>query len=92
MPQAPITMPDRVLFVCSQGSGLAFLAGSLLASASDQWEVWSTPPTGQLDIAVIEQVLSERGIMMLPVERRIVPRNGMEWETAIILCNGADDT
>ena len=86
-------MPERLLFVCSQGSDRAVLAASLAqVLAAGRWEVWSTPPADQQSLALIEQVLHEQGRTMLSADRFVQPTSGMVWEDMIILCSGATAT
>lgn len=86
-------MPERLLFVCAQGSSRALLAGSLLeAVAADRWEIWGTPTTDQHGYALAEQVLREQGKTPLAFERLIQPTSGMAWEEVIILCSGATES
>jgi hypothetical protein len=87
-------MSERLLFVCAKGSGRALLAASLLqAPAAGRWEVWSTPPADQRDLALVEQILREQGsIPLLSSDRLVQPTSGMVWEDVIILCSGSTDT
>ena len=86
-------MIARVLFLCAQGSSRALLAASLLhAQGSEQWEVWSTPPSEEQGKRLVEQVLQEQGIALLPSNRLIQPAFGQRWEQGIVLCSGEADT
>src|SRR5215469_52244 len=63
-------MPARILFLCAQGSRRALLAASILhAQGAAQWEVWSTPPSEEHGKSLVEQVLQEQGIALLPADR-----------------------
>ncbi len=86
-------MTARILFLCAQGSSRALLAASLLyAQGAAQWEVWSTPPSEEHGKSLVEQVLQEQGIALLPSDRLIQPTFGQYWEQGIVLCSGAADT
>ena len=86
-------MTARILFLCAQGSSRALLAASLLhAQGAAQWEVWSTPPSEEQGKSLVEQVLQEQGIALLPPDRLIQPAFGQRWEQGIVLCSGAADT
>lgn len=86
-------MTTRILFLCAQGSSRALLAASLLhAQDPSQWEVWSTPAHHEQGKSLAEQVLQERGIVLLPEDRLILPVFGMHRDQGIILCRGATDT
>jgi hypothetical protein len=88
-----MTMPGRILFVCAQASGRALLAASLVqALAAGQWEVWSTPPDDQQSLALVEQVLLEKGRRLLSLDRLVQPTNRKNWEDVAILCSGTTDT
>ncbi len=85
-------MAARILFLCAQGSHRALLAASLLhAKNATPWEVWSTPPL-LLQQQVIEQVLQEQGLSLLPANRLIQPSFGQRWEQGIVLCSGGTAT
>jgi hypothetical protein len=63
-------MTGRILFVCAQKSSRALLAASLLhAQGVVQWEAWSTPPHKEQETHVVEQVLQEQGMSLLPSNR-----------------------
>lgn len=86
-------MTARVLFLCAKGSSRALLAGSLLhAEDAEQWEAWSTPPFEEHGKRLVERVLQEQGIALLPSDRLIQPAFGQRWEQGIVLCSGAADT
>ena len=86
-------MTARVLFLCAQGSSRALLAASLLhAQGSERWEVWSTPPSEEHGKRLVERVLQEQGIALLPSDRLIQPAFGQRWEQGIVLCSGEADT
>jgi len=86
-------MTTRVLFLCAHGSSRALLAASLLhAQSASQWEVWSTPPSEEQGKSLVEQVLQEQGIALLPSDRLIQPTFGQRWEQGIVLCSGTADT
>jgi hypothetical protein len=85
-------MAARILFLCAQGSHRARLAASLLhAKYAAQWEAWSTPPL-LLQQQVVEQVLQEQGLSLLPATRLIQPSLGQQWEQGIVLCSGGTAT
>ena len=86
-------MTTRILFLCAQGSGRALLAASLLhAQDAAHWEAWSTPPDVWQAAQVVEQVLQEQGMALLPPDRLILPAWGQHWDQGIVLCSGATDT
>jgi protein-tyrosine-phosphatase len=89
-------MTARILFLCAQGSHRALLAASLLhAKYAAQWEAWSTPPLllqHTLQQQVVEQVLQEQGLSLLPADRLIQPSFGQQWEQGIVLCSGGTVT
>jgi hypothetical protein len=86
-------MTTRVIFLCAQRSSRALLAASLLhPQGATQWEVWSTPSHEKQGVQLVELVLRERGILLLPPERLIFPAFGMRWDQGIVLCSGATDT
>jgi hypothetical protein len=86
-------MTGRILFVCAQKSSRALLAASLLhAQGVVQWEAWSTPPHKEQETHVVEQVLQEQGMSLLPSNRLIQPLFGQRWEQGIVLCSGSADT
>jgi len=86
-------MIARVLFMCAQGTSRALLAASLLhARGSEQWEAWSTPPSDEQGKRMVDRVLHEQGIALLPSKRLIQPTLGQLWEQGIVLCNGEADT
>ncbi len=89
-------MTARILFLCAQGSHRALLAASLLhAKNAVQWEAWSTPPLlpqHHLQHQVVEQVLQEQGLSLLPADRLIQPNFGHQWEQGIVLCSGGTAT
>ena len=82
-------MTARILFLCAQGSFRALLAASLLhAQATSQWEAWSTPAYSAHDKqgkSLVEQVLQEQGIALLPSNHLILPVFGMRWDQGIVL-------
>jgi hypothetical protein len=86
-------MTARLLFLCAQGSGRALLAASLLhALSASQWEAWSTPPREEQEKHLLEQVLQEQDMPLLPSDRMIQPMFGLRWEQGIVLCSGGTDT
>jgi protein-tyrosine-phosphatase len=86
-------MTARILFLCAQGSSRALLAASLLhAQGAEQWEAWSTPPSEQQGKCLVEQVLQEQGVSLLPSDRLIQAAFGQRWEQGIVLCSGGTDT
>jgi hypothetical protein len=91
-------MTARILFLCAQGSHRALLAASLVhAKKAAQWEAWSTPPLlplpqYTLQQQVVEQVLQEQGLSLLPTTRLIQPSFGHQWEQGIVLCSGGTAT
>jgi len=86
-------MTARILFLCAQGSSRALLAASLLhAQGAEQWEAWSTPPSEEQGKRLVELVLQEQGIALLPSNRLIQPAFGQHWEQGIVLCSGSADT
>ncbi|HET9918232.1 MAG TPA: hypothetical protein VFQ30_00220 [Ktedonobacteraceae bacterium] len=88
-------MTARILFLCAQGSSRALLAASLLyAQNTSPWETWSTPAQPAQDEQgkkLVERVLQEQGIALLPADRLIVPAFGMHRDQGIILCSGSVD-
>lgn len=86
-------MTARVLFLCDQGSSRALLAASLLhAQNASQWEAWGTPAYEEQGTNLVEQVLQEQGIALLPSDRLIQPAFGQRWEQGVVLCSGGTDT
>ena len=86
-------MPARLLFLCARGSGRALLAASLLHDvAASRFEVWGTPPQNAQEQTLVEDVLHERTITLLPTERLIQPQFGLQWDEGIILCSGMTET
>ena len=85
-------MTARILFLCAQQSSRALLAASLLHSQqTGHWEVWSTPPQEEQGRQMVEQVLQERSLALLPPDRLILPTFGMHWDQGVVLCSGATD-
>jgi protein-tyrosine-phosphatase len=86
-------MTERILFLCAQGSGRALLAASLLqAQGRGHWEAWSTPPSKEQATQVVEQVLQEQGMALLPSDHLILPAFDQHWDQGIVLCSGMTDT
>lgn len=86
-------MTARIMFLCVRGSSRSILAASLLAAhAAERWEAWGTPTLDEQGRLLVEQVLRERGIDPLPIDRLIQPTFGMRWAEGVILCSGGTDT
>jgi hypothetical protein len=86
-------MTARLLFLCAQGSARALLAASLLhAQGTGHWEAWSTPPSEEQATQLVELVLQEQGMALLPLDHLILPAFGQHWDQGIVLCSGTTDT
>jgi hypothetical protein len=68
------------------------MAASLLAEHVDEWDIWNTAATFEIqDVDLVRQVLTEVGVPLLLSPQTAEPSFALSWDEGVVLCSGAAD-